>query len=136
MKTNREELAWAAGFFDGEGSIYTSVMGRSNNSSKNIHLDIAQIHPFVLERFIRAVGIGKLYGPYAPKTKNSRQYWRYTASGYASCQAVVGLLWNWLSPVKQEQASTALASWLENRVDGRSRNKGRPRKELYSEQHA
>lgn len=103
----REELAWAAGFFDGEGSIYTAKMGKKAGKH-TIHLDIAQTDPEVLNRFYSAVSVGKVYGPYTPKTKNSRPYWRYTAASYKSCQYVIAVLWEFLSPVKKLQAERCL----------------------------
>lgn len=110
------ELAWAAGFFDGEGCCYTAKMGRKSGG-KYLHLDIAQVDRFVLDRFHRAVGgVGKVYGPYQPKTPRSRAYYRYTASGQAACQSVISSLWDYLSPVKREQAERSLQEFHEHRT--------------------
>lgn len=114
----REELAWAAGFFDGEGCVYLSKMNKQKNAPKSIHFDIAQIDPYVLERFKKAINLGKVYGPYNNKTKrnpNSRPYWRYTICGFEKCQAAVAMLWEWLSPIKREQATNALQGYINAR---------------------
>lgn len=101
---DREELAWAAGFFDGEGSTGTySKVGRRGS----IHMTVGQDHLELLERFHRAVlGIGSIYGPY----KNSKQrYWK--AFGHEDVQAAGALLWSFLGPIKRAQWKTALKQW-------------------------
>lgn len=51
------ELAWAAGFFDGEGCI---------TLSRGIPVvSIAQVERTPLERFMNAVELGRINGPYA-----------------------------------------------------------------------
>lgn len=112
---DREELAWAAGFFDGEGCIYIAKMNKQSNAPRNIHFDIAQIHPYVLHRFKNAIKLGKVYGPYKSKLKNRKPYWRYTLSGFEQCQAAVAKLWDFLSPIKQKQAETALKGYVSDR---------------------
>lgn len=115
------ELAWAAGFFDGEGNIrakFTKVAGRTYCYPG---LSANQIDPQVLERFRCAVGgLGKVTGPwdrarYAP---NRQSQWCYEVWSFERVQAVVAMLWKWLSPVKREQAKRALlevrAQHLEN----------------------
>lgn len=104
---DRVELAWAAGFFDGEGSTF--VLGRKNHPK----ISITQAPdppngtpPAVLHRFYRAVGeIGNIGGPYREKTGELK--WIYTAHGHEMVQAVITLLWTWLGKVKREQAAVA-----------------------------
>ena len=104
MEPNREELAWAAGFFDGEGNIRCS-----NPRGKTPAISIAQIDPQVLHRFNKAtLSLARIYGPYKPKTINSHPYWVYGLHSHARVQAIVAMLWEFLSPVKRAQAKKAL----------------------------
>jgi len=48
------ELAWSAGFFDGEGSTFAT--------GDRLHMSIGQRHPAVLERFVSAIGVGRVRG--------------------------------------------------------------------------
>lgn len=99
------ELAWAAGFFDGEGSTFNQHKRRypKISISQNGTLDRP---PEVLIRFHRAVlSIGDLDGPIRDQ---ERIKWHYVAHGHDLVQAVVALLWRWLGDVKRSQASTAL----------------------------
>jgi hypothetical protein len=98
MGLRREELAWAAGFFDGEGCVSL------DKYAPRIHMP--QIDRRVLERFQSAVmGLGSITGPYANRNWTPR--YRYTTGGLEATQAVIAMLWQWLGPVKREQASRA-----------------------------
>ena len=107
LKLDREELAWAAGLFDGEGTI--------GYYKKAIHLAIGQAAakscPEVLIRFKTAVGnlgtIGGPYGPY-PSKLGKRPHWTFRANNFEHVQAIVAMLWNWLSEPKRQQARAAL----------------------------
>jgi hypothetical protein len=100
FQPDREELAWAAGFFDGEGCF-----------SWTRHWGCAVIHQTTLgplERFQRAVGgIGKIYGPYAPRHKDQwkrKPQWVFRAHRREYVQAIAALLWFKLGDVKRAQA--------------------------------
>jgi len=61
------ELAWAAGFFDGEGCV--SVSRTLATAEPVIQLSVSQVQREPLDRFAAAVGVGKVYGPYTKKSK-------------------------------------------------------------------
>ncbi len=95
------ELAWAAGFFDGEGSVYLK-------DGKYAVIGITQIHPYVLERFVEAVGIEKsVDGPYK-KRNRANVVWELRYGRVSEVEAIYKLLKPYLSPVKQTQFETTL----------------------------
>lgn len=97
------ELAWAAGFFDGEGS--TSLMGRKRKSGERyryLTVQVSQKDPRPLFRFMGAVGVGQVYGPYA----SQRDKYKFQATG-PRAHIVIDLLWPYLSEPKREQATRA-----------------------------
>jgi len=107
---NDLELAWAAGFFDGEGSIYVVHKKRCKGGTTGkyypntgVELSISQIHPQPLERFLSAVKTGSMSGPYKPKKENHSPYWRWNTAGRPTTYKVVCLLWPFLSTPKREQ---------------------------------
>lgn len=110
MNTNwREDLAWAAGFFDGEGTIG----GYSKLEEAHIcfSLRVYQTERTTLERFHRAVlGIGSVVGPYFRKDRKAhhKPAYTYDVSGHRQVQAVIAMLWPFLSQPKKEQAKKAL----------------------------
>lgn len=98
---DREELAWATGFFDGEGCF--SYMERARYGVATI----GQTDPRVLERFRDAVRVGKVYGPYRkeyPGRLSKRPQWIYRAHRREHVQAIAAMLWFKLGPIKREQA--------------------------------
>jgi hypothetical protein len=99
--TNSEELAWAAGFFDGEGSIGTYPAGRYGKP--RIDISLSQTDPQVLERFRNVLSVGKVYGPYNQKNINANPYWMYMTSTSKSTKIVVDKLIDFVSPIKRQQ---------------------------------
>jgi hypothetical protein len=109
MKLDAIELAWAAGFFDGEGSFITPR--NHARLHQMVRATIFQTDPRVLERFRTAVlGIGSITGPYTRRNGKShwKPHWEWSAQNFEDMQAVGALLWKFLSPVKREQFKLAL----------------------------
>ena len=97
------ERAWAAGFFDGEGSsCLTTPNGRQR---RNVKICITQNDPEVLERFCAAVGHGAVRGPYERGGRNP--YWQYNAFGLERCDEIMGRLWPYLGSLKKAQYEKA-----------------------------
>jgi hypothetical protein len=99
------ELAWAAGFFDGEGTCYIA----HHAAKAKPRLAIGQIDDFVLLRFRSAVGeLGTVNGPYIYKKRpKATPHYLYTCNGYM-VPIVTNLLWPYLSPVKKIQIQRVL----------------------------
>ena len=92
------EIAWAAGFFDGEGTTSYSP------ATKATRIQISQKDPELLHRFREAVGVGVVKGPY----KNGKgEVWQYRLSRRADVQVVIEALWPHLGSAKRAQASRA-----------------------------
>ena len=105
-RVDREELAWAAGFFDGEGCFsFTAKAGYAT-------VAVGQVERAPLERFQKAVGgLGTIYGPYFKlyPGRMSKQPWhQYRAYRREHVQAIAALLWFWLGDTKRRQARTVL----------------------------
>lgn len=101
---SREELAWAAGFFDGEGN--TCVINRGRGGQR-IAIQISSTYKPTLERFLSAVHQGRIYGPY--KRGDYKEQWVYRVNGWPTCQAVIAMLWPFLSGDKRSQAADKLS---------------------------
>lgn len=102
------ELAWAAGFFDGEGCT-TYHCGKNQAKAPRVRLGQSGDTGYkVLERFKNAVGFGKVYGPY-PVAKNQRKIrWAYSISKTQENIEVLKKLWPYLSDDKKAQATAIL----------------------------
>lgn len=109
---NTHELAWAAGFFDGEGTVYAR---KRTPKRRELSLTIAQVETTTLHRFNRAVGsIGKVRGPYRTQLKGvaKKPVYIFDAYGHPRVQAIIAMLWAWLGIPKRRQAIAAIAAVL------------------------
>lgn len=64
MSTRREDLAWAAGLFEGEGHWRRSDRLRNGYRWNEWSASIQMQDVTVLQRFLDVVGIGRIRGPY------------------------------------------------------------------------
>ena len=93
------ELAWAAGFFDGEGSSYFQLESEKHNPQ--LRLSLPQRDKRNLDRFNKAVL--KLCNP----SSRSDGVDFLKTHQFENTQAVIALLWKYLSPAKREQFKIA-----------------------------
>lgn len=108
MRTfSREDLAWAAGIFDGEGNAGGGLRRRH----RWICASIAQAHQELPDRFCRVVSVGSVKGPYRPKYPNGLPYWVWTANQLETVQHVAAVLWPWLGSVKRDQLARAITGY-------------------------
>jgi hypothetical protein len=109
------ELAWAAGFFGGDG---TTSAGRDRSGGpeyRNLKVGIPQAavdgaEPPVLGRFHVAVhGAGSVRGPYVLKNPWSRlPQFVWSVNGSRGAEPVLERIWPWLDEAKREQARSAI----------------------------
>lgn len=107
-RINREELAWAAGFFDGEGYIGCIKNFSRESSYRALRITVTQNKREPLDRFLSACGFGtiRICDNASVHSRHPRIVWE--VSSFESVQATVALLWNWLSLPKQTQIKKAL----------------------------
>lgn len=107
------ERAWAAGFFDGEGSTVPNRTRNGNLNPPSISINQASdndLPPEVLERFCRAVGVmGKITGPYIQENRKPRYNIRY--GRLSDVRSVLEALWPYLGSVKREQATRCMDAY-------------------------
>ena len=117
LQINREELAWAGGFFSGEGATYwRSQIRKENNREYGAPaVEVTQCNdPEVLYRFNAAINnLCVIYGPYYNRANTDSPYYQCSVGGFEKIQAIVALLWPWLSTAKRNQAKRVLAKGLE-----------------------
>jgi hypothetical protein len=109
QRSRTSELAWVAGFFDGEGYIGSG----GGSGQRTIEISIAQASagglPTTLSRVAVVMGVGSLRGPRmlpSPWSKLPQYLW--CANAFEDVQFAAALLWRWLGPVKRAQARDAL----------------------------
>src|SRR2546425_2972485 len=108
-RSDYTERAWAAGFFDGEGSV--GVGGTAHRQpSMEIPQSSASGVPDSLVRFQVETGSGSITGPHLPRNPWARlPSYRWELGGHRKVEMVAGLLWPWLGSVKRLQIEWALS---------------------------
>jgi hypothetical protein len=129
------ELAWASGFFDGEGTTGARFY-KSRPDAILIDVSVSQsshsadIVPSVLTRFQRAVGdLGYIRAPYLDERSGTYAH-QWLAASFEEAQAAIALLWSNLGPVKRAQAAAAFPFFLAqySTIRARRRRALRPRR--------
>jgi hypothetical protein len=135
VQTTRDshELAWAAGFYDGEGC--TQLMHvrphlkrekpYRNKDYPTIRIIVTQAERATLERFQQAVGDGNIIGPITKNRPGRRPLYRLSKNGPAAVE-ILRTIWPWLSGPKREQALAAVAIYNESLATRRAYG-GKPR---------
>jgi hypothetical protein len=104
MSNNFIEIAWAAGFLDGEGN-FNSYRQRTA-ATYRYRIQCTQVARQPLDRLQVALG-GKVYGPYGPYASNKQAYFQWTVEG-ESARGATEKLMPYLCDVKAEQARSAM----------------------------
>ncbi len=108
----RENMAWMAGLFEGEGYI---GWRRSAEKGPHLGLRLGMTDEDVVQRFADLSIVGKMYGPYrkfAPDGREIKTNWQFIASGKEAYALAVAML-QWLGVRRSEQVRSAIAKWLE-----------------------
>lgn len=101
------EIAWAAGFFDGEG--WTGSYQKHERTSVTLKMHVTQTDKKVLERFQAAVGCGKIE-PLRLR-EGRKQAWRWRIHGQEVVD-VAAKLFDFLCEPKQDQMLAAIGRRL------------------------
>ena len=123
-----EWRAWAAGLYDGDGSVYL-LDHRTHENYRIAEMCVTQCGldataPEVLRRFTQIVAVGNLNGPY-PREEPYSPVWRFKSAAWSDIAMVLDTIWPWLGQVKRAQASDvrgvieALQKGWEMDCDGR-----------------
>lgn len=100
---DRTELAWAAGFWDGEGSAYLSAAldRRTQHPQARLNQSSTTGIPQVLRRFREVIGLGTIGGPTLEEGKEP--LYRWVVSRRSDIETTYRLLLPWLGVVKRRQ---------------------------------
>jgi len=105
------DLAWAAGFFDGEGT--TTTLNAKRDKYVYLRCSIAQKNVELLNKFKEVVGVGSIY------KSNTREVYNWNCYKYEEVIQILNALWPYLGEQKKQQAITSL-----NKVTSKGRNYG------------
>lgn len=109
--TRREDLAWLAGFWDGEGCVTSMNTVHAKNYPVFTVSQAGGEGKELCQRVARIAGVrASVSGPHTGRTGTSPA-WKVRISGHERVQAVVAMCWPWLSRTKREQATRVLLAY-------------------------
>lgn len=110
---NKLELAWAAGFYEGEGSTgcYTKGLNRKGlpRHDQQLQLSVGQNNPEKLFKLRDIFGFGRIYGPYKTKRLNPITFYRTNRPD--EVMTIMCSIWSWLSQQRKDQFKRAVLAW-------------------------
>ena len=126
MDINREDLAWAGGLFEGEGSINWSKIKNRNPKLPPWGVCGMSLHMTdedVVRKFHKIVGIGRVHGPYNYSTKSIKRKssWYWCIQTFERVQAIAAILWPWLGTRRRCQYKEVFKLEMQARPPGRTK---------------
>src|SRR3954468_17726737 len=104
--------AWAAGFFEGDGTIGAYKVRRSSDAAV-LTASVVQASdagvPSSLTRFRDVVGVGSIRGPIQPRGWSKLPQYRWQTQG-SGAERLAQVVLPWLAPPKRTQVLTALGA--------------------------
>jgi len=94
---SRENIAWCAALFEGEGCIFLHPKRRSG-----IFLKLGMTDEDVLRRFHDIIGIGTICGPY--RRGSYKPHWIWCGAGSENVQAILAAFWPFLGERRKARA--------------------------------
>jgi hypothetical protein len=105
MITGHKELAWAAGFLEGEGTFHVQGRSRKTTGYNGVpSISAVQVQKWPVERLQEILG-GRIYhcAKVQDRWSSKRQpYWKWTMAGRAAA-GVMLTIYPYLSPKRQQQ---------------------------------
>lgn len=95
----KEQLCWAAGFFDGEGT--TSVLKAQRDKYAYLRMSVSQKDPTLLYKFQDIFKCGRVY-------RNKRGIHSWDCYKKENVVSVLSSLWPYISDQKKAQAQKAM----------------------------
>lgn len=108
MTRTREDIAWAAGLFEGEGCFYTQQNHRRHRIVTNRDLrafcaGMVMTDEDTVRRFATIMGFGHCRTT-RPKNPTHKQLYEWRTGSFEGFQATVAMLWPWLCQRRRARA--------------------------------
>jgi hypothetical protein len=107
-RMRREEIIWAAGLFEGEGSFAAGMSVHKRNKKPRLGMRMTTTDRDVAERFMKAVGVGTIR--VRPQTGlGTKDVHEWGTGGFHRTQYLVAMFWPWLGTRRRARALEVLA---------------------------
>ena len=114
----RENLAWAAGLFEGEGS-FTFMMRDGKYGA--IVAELGMTDEDRVRQFHKIIGVGNVTTHPKPLKAHWKTMHIWKTASFEGAQAVICMLWPWLGPRRRNRALELLRAYRDARINRQSR---------------
>jgi hypothetical protein len=110
-----EEVAYAAGLWEGEGTIHCEKVSRMGRPKPQMLLIVGMTDREPLERFREIWGVGQIQGPIIDHRRpdKAKPMWRYAVGAALTVADITEAMRPWLSPRRIRQVDDALRRYGE-----------------------
>lgn len=102
---NREQLAWAAGIYEGEGTFSSRKTGKID---RGLVAKLKMADEDVIRRFHAILGVGNVTGPYKCDGAGTKPLWVWQCGSFQAVQHTMAVLWPWLCSRRRAKIQTLL----------------------------
>lgn len=103
------DIAWAAGLFEGEGSIYLDRSDQRRRGGRvRLGMSLSTTDEDVARKFSGVAG-GSVFGPYTAK-RSTKPYWTWHLRDQEAIHVLVNALWPYLGKRRRQQIDEALGA--------------------------
>lgn len=111
---SRESLAWAAGLFEGEGSIITA--------RNQFTVRMGMTDKDVVDRMHQTIGLGTIRGPYINTSgHNKKPMYFWCVNSSPQSYAVLVAMWPWLGERRRQRAAEAIRMFHTTKVHSKNK---------------
>jgi hypothetical protein len=105
------QMAWAAGLFEGEGTV--RAVSNQKHPYASIRLQLRMTDEDVVKRFAEVVGCLRVNGPYTNRdgSLGNKPMWYWQTSRQDEVKRILIDFWPYLGKRRQAQAQEALGLW-------------------------
>jgi len=112
---NSRDIAWAAGLYEGEGSISPGLLKRKNRFHY-LNCSLSMTDEDMVRKFHGIVKMGHVHGPYnatGPSAKpHYKPRWIWQTSKFACVQQLIVLFWPWMGERRRKRHRELLVEYV------------------------
>lgn len=105
----RENIAWLAGLFEGEGCI--SLRDYITDPGPRFNLIVKMTDEDVIQNVRRIAGMGEIGGPYEEKS-GTKPCWRWSAWNNQNCMALIYAMYPFLCGRRRAKIAAMIDMWV------------------------
>lgn len=114
---DREQLAWAAGLFEGEGTFSTRNGKNGGKRDRGLVAKLKMADEDVVRKFYNTIGTGHMTGPYPCDGAGRKPLWIWQTGSFEGVQHTMISLYEWLQSRRRLKILELLTSYHSKSIE-------------------